>query len=133
MILDRTLTFLENPTVVVAGLMGDVVDLKRNANAQMQGNPIYVGLTIATDITGNLKIDVMTHTAEDVTGGVIIGSIEVLEAEALAGTVHQLAISSGQCNRYVGIEAITGTLGTITAALALDVDSFNKDFPDAVN
>lgn len=133
MILDKTLTFLEDPTAAAVGLLGDVIDLKRDANAQFQGNPIYVGLTIATNMTGNLKVDVMTHTAEDVTLGVVIGSIEILEAEALAGVSSRIAISSANCNRYVGIVGVTGTVGTITAGLALDVDSFNSTFPDAVN
>lgn len=133
MILDKTLTFLEDPTVVAAGLLGDVVDLKRASNAQFQGNPIYVGLTIAADITGDLKVDVMTHSAAAVGSGYVIGSIEVLNADAKAGTTHRIAISSANAARYVGIVGVTGSVGTITAGLALDVDSFNKDFPDAIN
>lgn len=133
MILDKTLTFLEDPTTVAAGLLGDVIDLKRENNAQFQGGPIYVGLTIAADVTGNLKVDVMTHTTAAVGSGIVIGSIEILGAEALAGVTSRIAISSANCSRYVGIVGVTGSVGTITAGLALDVDSFNAAFPDAVN
>ncbi len=133
MILDKTLTFLEDPTVVAAGLLGDVIDLKRGDNGQFQGNPIYVGLTIAADITGDLKVDVMSHSAAAVGSGQVIGSIEVANANAKAGTSHRIAISSAHAGRYVGIVGVTGSVGTITAGLALDVDSANQAFPDAIN
>ena len=135
MILDQTLTFVENPLAVTAALLGDVIDLKVAGSAQFQGGVMSVAITLSGAFTGDLQLDLMTHSAVDVDSGVVIDSIYVPNAEALPGLVVKMAINSNSPDllRYVGIVGVSGTVGLITAGLALDVDSGTKAFADAVN
>lgn len=135
MILDQSLTFVEDPTVVAAGLIGDVIDLDVNDNNQFSGNVISVAITIAADITGDITFDLTSHTAATIAGGVIHDSITIPAAQALAGKIIRMAVNSNgpDVQRYLGI-IIAGTpsVGTITAAIAEDVQGW-KPFPDAAN
>ena len=134
MILDRTLTFVEDPTALTLGVQGDVVDLRRADNSQFSGGMIHVAITLDGSFTGDIQIDLMSHSAEDVSLGLVHDSVYVANALALPGTVIRMSVNSGgqDVGQFLGIVGVSGTIGLITAALALDVDTA-KTFPDAVN
>ena len=134
MILDRTLTFVEDPTALTTGIQGDVIDLRRADSSQFSGGVMHVAITLDGAFTGDIQIDLMSNSIEDVAAGLVHDSVYVANAQATPGKVIRMAVNSGDndLGQFLGIVGVSGTIGLITAALALDVDTV-KTFPDAVN
>jgi hypothetical protein len=157
MILDNTLEFADAVSVAAAAgtaLIGDVVDLGAQPDDIAVGTPMYLVITVDTEVitggaagtlTFKLASDAQAAIATDGTATVHVASpafvtdgTDANAAELKAGaTTFVVALPSGVTyERYLGILAVTATTtttaGAINAFLTTDVARW-KAYADASN